>query len=136
MNGNTSFELETSVEAELGNITIVRKDGMDGGNYPLLRGPDEWTMGRGEHADIKFKVKSSLDFGTIYLLHTILINVFSGRVFWIPIARYVSMKMKLDIKCPSSLMARPISMVVLFLSIRHRKRALKHPRKLSDIKIL
>ena len=76
MNGNTSFELETSVEAELGNITIVRKDGMDGGNYPLLRGPDEWTMGRGEHADIKFKVKSSLDFGTIYLLHTILINVF------------------------------------------------------------
>ena len=136
MNGNTSFELETSVEAELGNITIVRKDGMDGGNYPLLRGPDEWTMGRGDHADIKFKVKSSLDFGTIYLLHTILINVFSGRVFWIPIARYVSMKMKLDIKCPSSLMARPISMVVLFLSIRQRKRALKHPRKLSDIKIL
>ena len=57
MNGNTSFELETSVEAELGNITIVRKDGMDGGNYPLLRGPYEWTMGRGEHADIKFQVK-------------------------------------------------------------------------------
>ena len=58
MNGNTSFELETSVEAELGNITIVRKDGMDGGNYPLLRGPCEWTMGRGDHADIKFKVNS------------------------------------------------------------------------------
>ena len=59
MNGNTSFELETSVEAELGNITIIRKDGMDGGNYPLLRGTEQWTLGRGEDADIKFKVRKN-----------------------------------------------------------------------------
>ena len=68
MNGNTSFELETSVDAELGNITIIRKDGMDGGNYPLLRGTEQWTLGRGEDADIKFKVrKNSYGFSTLVL---------------------------------------------------------------------
>merc|ERR1712173_130352 len=61
MNGNTSFELETSAEAEIGNITIVNKDGSDGGMYPLLRGSLEWTMGRGEDVDIRFKRPGVLD---------------------------------------------------------------------------
>ena len=59
MNGNTSFEVEASAEAEIGTIVILKKDGVDSGTYPMLEGTGPWKFGQNPDCDLRIKVIES-----------------------------------------------------------------------------
>ena len=56
MDQNTSFELEISPDDELGTIVVIQKDGVDGGQFPLIKGQNQWWIGRSPDSDIQLKV--------------------------------------------------------------------------------
>ena len=78
MNINTSFELET--EAEKGTVIIIKKDGSDGGRYPMLEGANEggpWVFGCSEEADLRLKVLL-----IIFLHITVMATILASFCSW------------------------------------------------------
>jgi|AACY02.9.fsa_nt_gi hypothetical protein len=56
MNGNTSFEQEIAVQDELGQLIVLKKDGIDSGCYPLLEDTGPWTIGQNKDCDLRVRV--------------------------------------------------------------------------------